>query len=452
MKKLFLLSLLVVILGGCQRDNNQDLENNNVKALTEEEVKVIALHYQGNSISLDDAIDEANAVLGSLGNSTKSSNKRTVKNVEVVTGSRDFLTKGGGIMDGSDTLIYIVNFTNEEGFVLVSGDTRTEQILAASETGNINVNEEIEESSGVNVFLANAEILFEEQIMLAEEKETKLLDEVLAKIGEGEDTRSRRRNNINVKTGAWENVDRINPLVQVTWGQRDPYNNNAPLISGQRPPAGCVATAIAQVMSYHRFPLSYNWSTINQHTNSRWGSHAPAHAEIARLFRTIADNVNMQWGLNRSGAWVYDAPSHFSKMGYRNTGKYQGYNFDKIKLSILDRLPVIISGYAIEETYKKRKWFLGKKKTYKSYKEGHAWVIDGLITRRRLVEVERRGRIIYSYYQYESLVNCNYGWNGMDDGYYNSAAFDTNKGPVTRSGESGNYQFKLEMLTDIKPR
>lgn len=69
MKKLFFLSLLVGILGGCQRDNNQDLENNNVNALTEEEVKVIALHYQGNSISLDDAIYEANAVLGSLGNS-----------------------------------------------------------------------------------------------------------------------------------------------------------------------------------------------------------------------------------------------------------------------------------------------------------------------------------------------------------------------------------------------
>ena len=61
--------------------------------------------------------------------------------------------------------------------------------------------------------------------------------------------------------------------------------------------------------------------------------------------------------------------------------------------------------------------------------------------------------VVHSYYQYEQLVHCNYGWSGSDNGYYNTAAFDTNTGPITRSveGESYNYQFNLECLYNINP-
>lgn len=120
-------------------------------------------------------------------------------------------------------------------------------------------------------------------------------------------------------------------------------------------------------------------------------------------------------------------------------------------LRTMNGIPVIMSGYAIAETYTYRKWFLGKKRKGTRYKEGHAWVIDGYLNRRRKVEIQENGKVVQSYYQYEQLVHCNYGWNGSKDGYYNNAAFDTNKGPVTRSGESYNYQFKLETLYDVKP-
>ena len=51
------------------------------------------------------------------------------------------------------------------------------------------------------------------------------------------------------------------------WGQDNPYNLLCPQIDGQRCPSGCVATALAQIMSYHRWPqtgsgsISYQTST-----------------------------------------------------------------------------------------------------------------------------------------------------------------------------------------------
>ena len=40
------------------------------------------------------------------------------------------------------------------------------------------------------------------------------------------------------------------------WGQDNPYNLLCPTIEGKHCPTGCVATAISQIMSYHRWPLS----------------------------------------------------------------------------------------------------------------------------------------------------------------------------------------------------
>ena len=57
-----------------------------------------------------------------------------------------------------------------------------------------------------------------------------------------------------------------------------------------------------------------------------------------------------------------------------------------------------------KETYTHKHWFLGKKHTHTEYKEGHAWVLDGYLTRRRKVDLMSGTSVVYSYYQYETLV------------------------------------------------
>lgn len=76
-----------------------------------------------------------------------------------------------------------------------------------------------------------------------------------------------------------------------------------------------------------------------------------------------------------------------------------------------------------------------------------------------------RGRNKYTYiegYQqpgferdYQTLVHCNFGWDGYQNGYYYSAQFDAHTGPVTRAkdttttGISDYFQFDLKMNTGI---
>lgn len=46
----------------------------------------------------------------------------------------------------------------------------------------------------------------------------------------------------------------VDPLIKTMWGQGKPYNNLTPTIDGQHCVTGCVATAIAQVLNYWRWP------------------------------------------------------------------------------------------------------------------------------------------------------------------------------------------------------
>lgn len=44
----------------------------------------------------------------------------------------------------------------------------------------------------------------------------------------------------------------IAPMVQTQWDQGAPYNNQCPTYNGATTYTGCVATAMAQAMYYHR--------------------------------------------------------------------------------------------------------------------------------------------------------------------------------------------------------
>lgn len=347
------------------------------------------------------------------------------------------------------------------GYAVISADRRTSTILAMSDQGNIDF-ENPESNPGLDMFFANAEAMLEEQIATAEECEARLLDQALAKINGAKGASSKAEEPITVVYGDWEPTLIMFPRVFVKWGQDPPYNNNAPFVLNEykvpvTASAGCVATAVAQVMSFHRYPTSIRWDIINakQLHYPNEPEFDPAHAPIASLFRTIGDNVDMKWGVE-SGTPTSYAINHFAKMGYRNSGYMGEYEFDTIVNSIADRVPVIIRGSSIRytKTYTHRHWFLGSLHSHTeiSYDGNHAWVLDGYLERRRVIEFVQGGKVIYSLPNgLQRLVHCNFGWDGDDDGYYISEAFDTHKGPVTMSGEVGYFQFEFKCLYNVKP-
>ena len=76
-----------------------------------------------------------------------------------------------------------------------------------------------------------------------------------------------------MKASQTENED-VPPLLgKKEWGQDNPYNLLCPTIDGKHCPTGCVATAISQIMSFHRWPtqgkdsISYATSTRKINVN-----------------------------------------------------------------------------------------------------------------------------------------------------------------------------------------
>ena len=118
----------------------------------------------------------------------------------------------------------------------------------------------------------------------------------------------------------------VEPLLgDIEWGQGDPYARLVPTYmsngSEYHYPTGCVATAIAQVMMYHRWPeqgrgnYSYEWNgqTLSADFNHayRWDLMLPSYLgnyteeqalEVARLMYDVGVSVNMYYNESGSGA------------------------------------------------------------------------------------------------------------------------------------------------------
>ena len=121
---------------------------------------------------------------------------------------------------------YIFNAEDNQGFVVASGDDRTAQILGFGNSGNIDV---------ANMPLNMQELLanYVKQIEALGNKK------------------------VTTTTVAGSGKANISPLLSTTWNQDIPYNNSMNVsVPGKtgNPYTGCTATALAQVLRYHRYP------------------------------------------------------------------------------------------------------------------------------------------------------------------------------------------------------
>lgn len=121
---------------------------------------------------------------------------------------------------------YIFNIGENNGFVIASGDDATPEILGYSNSGKFDE---------ANLPHALFELLnnYSEQI------------------------RYIRDNNIQ-KTytrKSAENSKIVEPLIKTKWNQYSPYNDDMPTIDGVHCLTGCVSTAFAQIMYYHKYSM-----------------------------------------------------------------------------------------------------------------------------------------------------------------------------------------------------
>ncbi len=92
-----------------------------------------------------------------------------------------------------------------------------------------------------------------------------------------------------------DNPKAVYTTLKSLWDQDYPYNAMCPTLNGQRCPTGCVATMMAQVIKYWRYPvvgkgsLTYYWENGNQDLSANFGE---TRYDYDNMPDTIRGNIN----------------------------------------------------------------------------------------------------------------------------------------------------------------
>ncbi|MDO4823588.1 MAG: C10 family peptidase [Bacteroidales bacterium] len=242
--------------------------------------------------------------------------------------------------------------------------------------------------------------------------------------------KSSRKSAGNVRKSAGDVV--VAPLLgSLAWDQGAPYNRLCPKEGKASCFTGCVATAMAQIMYYNKWPLrgkgqhSYKWKTetlsvdfsqsVYDYSKMKltYDSYTEEQADaVARLMYDCGVSVDMQYGSNGSGAYSEDVPKalktyfdydvsvkYYDRMDYKNKDdEWDGM----IRAELDAHRPVYYSGTDPKEG-------------------GHAFVCDG--------------------YKDNGFFHFNFGWSGSGNGYFISKVLATSV---------GNFAANQDIVIGIK--
>ena len=301
---------------------------------------------------------------------------------------------------------YVFNADTEQGFVIMAADSRLPQpVLAYSLHGSFDPDNLI---APVKDWLATIE------------KQMKWL----------------RENNMPAPAANRAPGLAIPQLLKTTWHQIEPYNSR---IKGGAYITGCGATAMAQVMNYHRFPNSvqaaipsYTTQNLKVHMDGiaagspiDWANmindyHAvtPTTAQInavANLMLYCGTSIQMDYSPSNSGSALEDIASALKnyfgyykgiRMRYHEEMSNQAWE-DLIYGELSAGRPVMISGMSSS-----------------SGGSGHIFICDG--------------------YDGSGLYHINWGWGGYEDGFFQLTNFTLPDEPIS-------YNFWQGCITGVKP-
>lgn len=218
--------------------------------------------------------------------------------------------------------------------------------------------------------------------------------------------------------------------VPTKWGQNAPYSNKALKNDGTVGKIGCVPVAIGQVMAYHRKPETYDWDLILSSPTVALSDLERADSVSTLLYDiATAAGTNFSTGSSRPESKL----SALQVLGY--SGVYSDYG---------DKLNSNIPYWKIFSDYTAPILMGGQRDG-----GGHAWVVDGVLQQCRwYCDVEtvynQDGTSVYylrTFPVFGYLVHCNWGWSGVDDGWYYNFHTDN----LLR-----NYYYNKNMVSQIQ--
>ena len=323
----------------------------------------------------------------------------------------------------ADVLYYVFNLENK-GFVIVSGDDIAKPILGYSDAGAYDPN-----NLPPNfVYWMNC---------LAQEIEQAIKDG----IPQSEKTKGEWEAYFSGKVAGLRVGTAVEPLFgpdgdtgSIAWNQGAPYNNGCPMDykSNKQSITGCVATAMAQIMRYHRYPAKGNGTIPAYTTDSlkipideanideyyyKWENLLPQYPtstsgtqgqrdSIADLMSHCGKSVRMDYSSDFSGASSINAGialrdyfSYSPSITYKQRAFYLTEEWEDILRAQLDsHQPILYSG---QDT---------------GNQGGHTFVCDG--------------------YDESGNFHFNWGWGGGYNGNYPTTALDPPSNP--------SYKFDVD--------
>lgn len=287
-----------------------------------------------------------------------------------------------------EEVFYVFNADGNQGFVIVSGDDRTTEIIGYSKTGHLDM----------------------------EQMQDNLKWWLDGYVRQMETLATSAKPAQKAKTRGADSWKAVNPLVKTQWDQYEPYNlmcpdgngkdwRDAGFDAGNLCVTGCLATAMAQIMYYWECPencptipayktysngwtmkalsaTTFKWSQMQKTYN---GNETGTSAEaVAELFRYCGQAVEMDYGLNGSAAGIspyvmarYFGFSKNARQVFRSL--YSSSEWENmIYKEVSENRPVLYGGASIDG--------------------GHQFIVDG--------------------YDGKGLFHMNWGWGGMSDGYF----------------------------------
>jgi hypothetical protein len=217
----------------------------------------------------------------------------------------------------------------------------------------------------------------------------------------------------------------VGELLTTRWDQSMPYNKELLRITGKNYPTGCMATAMAQIMKYHSYPVTgqgYKGYAIDgkngnydfENTTYRYdrmldvysaNNYTAEQADaVAKLMLHCGVAVDMNYGLSGSGSFSSDATTALNEYFKYDSRLYSRDIYTKAEWMdiIFDEIsngrPILYGGVTAQNA-------------------GHAFVFDG--------------------YDAEGLVHVNWGWSGSGNGYFEVALLNSN---------TGSYSYGQDMI------
>ena len=327
----------------------------------------------------------------------------------------------GGIATATSPY-YVFPFGENKGFAIVSGDDDMPEIVGYADHGTYDAN---------NMPAAMAAFLNNYRATIEAMKQGNA--SAIKNIAEA---KALRANNTRATTA-------VSPLLgDIKWNQSTPYNNMCPKYDDTNLSAtGCVATAMAQVMMYWKYPnelkadiqgykTSTHELTIAGETKGQkydWDNMLPTYTNnnytqtqadaVAKLMLHCGKAVEMDYG-EESGANV--TPGRLAK--------YFGYDSD-LMLDLMRSCFTLAEWTALidKELQAKRPILYGGQTT----KSGHQFVCDGS--------------------DGNGLYHINWGWGGYQDGYFDITILNPGHGGIGAGNVTDGYNRGCDMIIGIQP-